>query len=137
MPVQGQALRKGANPHCCIFSRAGELIAVSGGNAHETPKGVRSWRRYPRVKDIIEQDLSSGLVYLNSHTADFKNPDINRAPPSTDGAQDSGQRHGIKNLETVLLPGNKPRNSKAERESRLITTRQVRSHRGHADWQAH
>ena len=31
---------------------------------------------YPRVKEIIEQDLGSGLIYLNSHAADFKNPDI-------------------------------------------------------------
>ena len=31
---------------------------------------------YPRVKEIIEQDLGSGLIYLNSHAADFKNPKI-------------------------------------------------------------
>jgi aromatic ring hydroxylase len=31
---------------------------------------------YPRVKEIIEQDLGSGLIYLNSHAADFKNPAI-------------------------------------------------------------
>jgi aromatic ring hydroxylase len=31
---------------------------------------------YPRVKEIIEQNLGSGLIYLNSHAADFKNPDI-------------------------------------------------------------
>jgi 4-hydroxyphenylacetate 3-monooxygenase len=33
---------------------------------------------YPRVKEIIEQDLGSALIYLNSHAADFKNPDIRR-----------------------------------------------------------
>jgi 4-hydroxyphenylacetate 3-monooxygenase len=33
---------------------------------------------YPRVKEIIEQDLGSGLIYLNSHAADFRNPDIRR-----------------------------------------------------------
>ena len=33
---------------------------------------------YPRVKEIIEQDLGSGLIYLNSHAADFKNPGIRR-----------------------------------------------------------
>ena len=33
---------------------------------------------YPRVKEIIEQDLGSSLIYLNSHAADFKNPDIRR-----------------------------------------------------------
>ena len=31
---------------------------------------------YPRVKEIIEQDLGSALIYLNSHAADFKNSDI-------------------------------------------------------------
>ena len=31
---------------------------------------------YPRVKEIIEQDLGSALIYLNSHAADFKNPGI-------------------------------------------------------------
>jgi 4-hydroxyphenylacetate 3-monooxygenase len=33
---------------------------------------------YPRVKEIIEQDLGSGLIYLNSHAADFNNADIRR-----------------------------------------------------------
>jgi aromatic ring hydroxylase len=31
---------------------------------------------YPRVKEIIEQDLGSGLIYLNSHAIDFKTPEI-------------------------------------------------------------
>jgi 4-hydroxyphenylacetate 3-monooxygenase len=31
---------------------------------------------YPRVKEIIQQDLGSALIYLNSHAADFGNPDI-------------------------------------------------------------
>jgi aromatic ring hydroxylase len=31
---------------------------------------------YPRVKEIIEQDLGSALIYLNSHAADFRNPEI-------------------------------------------------------------
>ena len=31
---------------------------------------------YPRVREIIEQDLGSALIYANSHVADFKNPDI-------------------------------------------------------------
>ena len=31
---------------------------------------------YPRVKEIIQQDLGSGLIYLNSHAVDFKNDDI-------------------------------------------------------------
>jgi 4-hydroxyphenylacetate 3-monooxygenase len=31
---------------------------------------------YPRVKEIVEQDLGSALIYLNSHAADFKNPAV-------------------------------------------------------------
>jgi 4-hydroxyphenylacetate 3-monooxygenase len=31
---------------------------------------------YPRVKEIIQQDLGSALIYLNSHATDFKNGDI-------------------------------------------------------------
>ncbi len=31
---------------------------------------------YPRVKEIIEQDLGSALIYLNSHAIDFKDPKI-------------------------------------------------------------
>lgn len=31
---------------------------------------------YPRVKEIIQQVLGSGLIYLNSHADDWKNPDI-------------------------------------------------------------
>ncbi|HYD75422.1 4-hydroxyphenylacetate 3-hydroxylase N-terminal domain-containing protein [Ramlibacter sp.] len=30
----------------------------------------------PKVKNIIEQVVASGLIYLNSHTADFKTPEI-------------------------------------------------------------
>ncbi len=31
---------------------------------------------YPRVKEIIEQDVASGLIYLNSNAIDFKTPEI-------------------------------------------------------------
>lgn len=31
---------------------------------------------YPRVKEIIQQTLGSALIYLNSHAADWQNPDI-------------------------------------------------------------
>jgi 4-hydroxyphenylacetate 3-monooxygenase len=31
---------------------------------------------YPRIKEIMEQDLGSSLIYLNSHAADFANPEI-------------------------------------------------------------
>lgn len=31
---------------------------------------------YPRVREIIEQDLGSGLIYLPSHAEEFKNPEV-------------------------------------------------------------
>jgi len=31
---------------------------------------------YPRVREIIEQDLGSALIYLPSHAADFTNPEM-------------------------------------------------------------
>jgi aromatic ring hydroxylase len=31
---------------------------------------------YTRVKYLIEQTVASGLIYLNSHARDFKNPEI-------------------------------------------------------------
>jgi 4-hydroxyphenylacetate 3-monooxygenase len=31
---------------------------------------------YPRIKEIIQLDLGSALIYLNSHAVDFKNPDV-------------------------------------------------------------
>jgi 4-hydroxyphenylacetate 3-monooxygenase len=31
---------------------------------------------YPRVKEIIEQELGSALIYLNSHVSDLQNPNI-------------------------------------------------------------
>nr|WP_271209590.1 4-hydroxyphenylacetate 3-hydroxylase N-terminal domain-containing protein [Rhodococcus wratislaviensis]GLK34232.1 pyoverdin chromophore biosynthetic protein pvcC [Rhodococcus wratislaviensis] len=31
---------------------------------------------YPRIKEIIEQDVASGLIYLPSSSADFKSPDV-------------------------------------------------------------
>ncbi|GAA2053518.1 4-hydroxyphenylacetate 3-hydroxylase N-terminal domain-containing protein [Catenulispora yoronensis] len=31
---------------------------------------------YPRIREIILQDVASGLIYVNSSAADFKNPEI-------------------------------------------------------------
>lgn len=31
---------------------------------------------YPRVREIVLQDVASGLIYLNSSAEDFKNPDV-------------------------------------------------------------
>jgi 4-hydroxyphenylacetate 3-monooxygenase len=42
------------------------------GLAYRTFMGVG----YPRVREIIEQTLGSGLIYLNSSAEDFKNPEI-------------------------------------------------------------
>ena len=33
---------------------------------------------YPRVKEIIQQTVSSGLIYVNSNARDFKNPEIRK-----------------------------------------------------------
>ena len=33
---------------------------------------------YPRVKEIVQQTVSSGLIYVNSNAKDFKNPEIRR-----------------------------------------------------------
>jgi 4-hydroxyphenylacetate 3-monooxygenase len=37
---------------------------------------VLSTTAYPRIKEIVQLDLGSALIYLNSHAVDFKNPDI-------------------------------------------------------------
>ncbi len=42
------------------------------GMAYRTFMGVG----YPRIKEIIQQTLGSGLIYLNSHSSDWKNPEI-------------------------------------------------------------
>ncbi|WTZ01406.1 Pyoverdin chromophore biosynthetic protein pvcC [Micromonospora sp. NBC_01392] len=31
---------------------------------------------YPRIKEIVQQDVASGLIYINSSAEDFKNPEI-------------------------------------------------------------
>ncbi|MFI5929107.1 4-hydroxyphenylacetate 3-hydroxylase family protein [Micromonospora sp. NPDC051543] len=33
---------------------------------------------YPRIREIVLQDVASGLIYVNSSAEDFKNPDIRR-----------------------------------------------------------
>ena len=35
---------------------------------------------YPRIKEIIEQDVASGLIYLNSHARRLQDP---RDPAAT------------------------------------------------------
>lgn len=31
---------------------------------------------YPRIREIIEQDLGSALIYINSHAKDFAAPEL-------------------------------------------------------------
>lgn len=45
---------------------------VRYGMAYRTFMGVG----YPRIKEILQQTLGSGLIYLNSHSSDWKNPEI-------------------------------------------------------------
>jgi 4-hydroxyphenylacetate 3-monooxygenase len=42
------------------------------GLAYRTFMGVG----YPRIREIIQQSVGSGLIYLNSHADDWKNPDV-------------------------------------------------------------
>ena len=35
---------------------------------------VMSTIAYPRIKEIIENTVASGLIYLNSHAVDFQTP---------------------------------------------------------------
>jgi 4-hydroxyphenylacetate 3-monooxygenase len=42
------------------------------GLAYRTFMGIG----YPRIREIIMQTLGSGLIYLNSHSSDWRNPEI-------------------------------------------------------------
>jgi 4-hydroxyphenylacetate 3-monooxygenase len=42
------------------------------GNCYRTISAIA----YPRIRQLIEQTYSSALIYLNSHAADFKNPEL-------------------------------------------------------------
>jgi 4-hydroxyphenylacetate 3-monooxygenase len=33
---------------------------------------------YPIIKGIVEQTVGSGLIYLNSHVSDFRNPELSQ-----------------------------------------------------------
>jgi 4-hydroxyphenylacetate 3-monooxygenase len=52
-------------------------VPWSGGAVLPNPDAATAYRlfatlAYPRVKEIIEQTVASGLVYLNSHAVDFQ-----------------------------------------------------------------
>ena len=48
------------------------LPNMDPGNAYQ----IIATMAYTKVKYIIEQTVASGLIYLNSHARDFKNPEI-------------------------------------------------------------
>ena len=48
------------------------LPNMDPGNAY----AIIATMAYTKIKYIIEQTVASGLIYLNSHARDFKNPDI-------------------------------------------------------------
>jgi 4-hydroxyphenylacetate 3-monooxygenase len=45
---------------------------LSYGLSYRTLMGIA----YPRVREIVQQVLGSGLIYLNSHVRDWRNPEI-------------------------------------------------------------
>jgi 4-hydroxyphenylacetate 3-monooxygenase len=54
-------------------------IAWSGGAVLPNPEYASAYRvfatvAYPRVKEIIENTVASGIIYLNSHAVDFQTP---------------------------------------------------------------
>ena len=48
------------------------LPNMEPGNAYQ----IIATMAYSKVKNIIEQTVASGLIYLNSHSSDFSNPEI-------------------------------------------------------------
>jgi 4-hydroxyphenylacetate 3-monooxygenase len=48
------------------------LPSLEAASAYRVLGGVV----YPRVKEIIEQTVASGLIYVNSHSSDWKNADV-------------------------------------------------------------
>jgi 4-hydroxyphenylacetate 3-monooxygenase len=48
------------------------LPNMDPGNAYQ----IIATMAYTKVKYLIEQTVASGLIYLNSHASDFKNPEI-------------------------------------------------------------
>jgi 4-hydroxyphenylacetate 3-monooxygenase len=54
-------------------------VPWAGATVLPNPEYAQAYRvfatvAYPRVKELTETILGSGLIYLNSHAADFKNP---------------------------------------------------------------
>jgi len=56
-------------------------VPWAGATVLPHPEHAQAYRlfatiAYPRVKEIVESILGSGLIYLNSHAADFKSPEL-------------------------------------------------------------
>lgn len=56
-------------------------VPGSGNTVVPNPNSSSAYRvfsttAYPRIKEIIQQTVGSGLIYLNSHAVDFKNPEL-------------------------------------------------------------
>jgi 4-hydroxyphenylacetate 3-monooxygenase len=48
---------------------------LPNGNAGVTYRAFAP-TAYPKIKEIIENDLGSALIYINSHAVDFKTPEL-------------------------------------------------------------
>ena len=62
-------------------SMARAPVAWAGGTVLPNPEYGQAYRllatvAYPRVKELTEGILGSGLIYLNSHAADFRSPEL-------------------------------------------------------------
>jgi 4-hydroxyphenylacetate 3-monooxygenase len=56
-------------------------VPWAGASVLPNPEYAQAYRvfstvAYPRVKELIESILASGLIYLNSHAVDFRNPEL-------------------------------------------------------------
>src|SRR5436309_13703810 len=54
-------------------------VPWAGGSVLPNPEYAQAYRvfstvAYPRVKELTESILASGLIYLNSHAVDFRTP---------------------------------------------------------------
>src|SRR5215472_2651506 len=56
---------------------------------------------YPRIREIVLQDVASGLIYVNSSAEDFKNPDIR--PYLDKYLRGSGGRDAVERIKVMKL----------------------------------
>jgi 4-hydroxyphenylacetate 3-monooxygenase len=72
-------------------------IAWAGDAVLPNPEYASAYRvfatvAYPRVKEIIENTVASGMIYLNSHAVDFQTPACARIWTSTCAAPTASRR---------------------------------------------